>query len=794
MARAWELALVLCMAWVPTLADEIKVSRPTAADAVLTEGSYVCYNDGIGGLNRRETGIELCATKMIDPEDDTPYATASKNFGILPEERALEQNLCDCQHWHRVASSETGDVFAERNGHATTVFKNKIWLTGGRSKMYSRWDNGRSQRRADVWSSPNGRDWTQELQLLGDFEEQNADVLIPGPVAPWWERFGHTMTTYHATQYNLDGTLNASIPEVILLFGGFAPNPMNDLWVTQDGVTWNMVFKEPYYDTPQINKWPSPRGYHGSAVFNGSLWVVSGSPLNNEVWSARDLTLSPELPLGAIEGLKPIWWTIKWTRHFSIETIDSSSGGSYTRTNLPFMPRAGAMIASQPVLQGFTYWGDNKGGDETTDHPQQTGEGIFNQTRIVEYLYVMGGFGAWHEDDPRYDGERARNDVWRTSNGNDWVRLDILEHDVGADRAVPVHSVVNGVPRGYRKKTTAGAPWAARAFGSLETWSIDTSYSNAYDNPRSRIIKERHMDVTRSANKDSEYTYLTNKGLPFYKDRMAEFDAIAPTPPKNKKESYARRALARNIRSRWKKDGSYWAPRIWLSGGGFFGRKGNNDVQTMEAYVDLWWTRDGVQWYQVVDLKGISDTLYSSSECFYTEETSQPKFIGKYGHTMAPLTPQDSFVPALFFIAGDMVDDGPILSDTFQSSNGILCDVYGSENSGYGLAASESSGFLTCNGHGVCERVLPYSIVRDGFSFEKDVSRTAENATEYIQGCRCDAGWTGEYCEGKDPELISAAPAVTAGAFSFLLPAAATTLLLFMHSAEQHRQKRSSSW
>lgn len=37
---------------------------------------------------------------------------------------------------------------------------------------------------------------------------------------------------------------------------------------------------------------------------------------------------------------------------------------------------------------------------------------------------------------------------------------------------------------------------------------------------------------------------------------------------------------------------------------------------------------------------------------------------------MTPFQPIDSFIPALFFIGGDMVDDGPLLNDVFQSSNG----------------------------------------------------------------------------------------------------------------------------
>ncbi len=31
----------------------------------------------------------------------------------------------------------------------------------------------------------------------------------------------------------------------------------------------------------------SPRGFHAATVFNGRLFILGGSPLSNEVWSAN---------------------------------------------------------------------------------------------------------------------------------------------------------------------------------------------------------------------------------------------------------------------------------------------------------------------------------------------------------------------------------------------------------------------------------------------------------------------------------------------------------------------------
>ncbi|KAH8078207.1 hypothetical protein JL720_9887 [Aureococcus anophagefferens] len=40
------------------------------------------------------------------------------------------------------------------------------------------------------------------------------------------------------------------------------------------------------------------------------------------------------------------------------------------------------------------------------------------------------------------------------------------------------------------------------------------------------------------------------------------------------------------------------APRIWLAGGGYAGKKGNSVVEFVDAYYDLWWSRDGATWTQ----------------------------------------------------------------------------------------------------------------------------------------------------------------------------------------------------
>jgi hypothetical protein len=55
-------------------------------------------------------------------------------------------------------------------------------------------------------------------------------VVQPGSIAPWFERYGHSLNSV-----DIDGD---GVPDVMVLAGGFASSPVNDVWVTYDGVEW----------------------------------------------------------------------------------------------------------------------------------------------------------------------------------------------------------------------------------------------------------------------------------------------------------------------------------------------------------------------------------------------------------------------------------------------------------------------------------------------------------------------------------------------------------------------------
>jgi hypothetical protein len=138
--------------------------------------------------------------------------------------------------------------------HASCLFKNKMYVIGGHGDTYPTYNLIESDKTADVWYSENmsqfpllppsptrpshltsSEDWTQITDLRGDFYAQNHDALQPGPVAPWYARYGHSLD---AITVDLVIDNRPQEVELMVLMGGFAPLAINDVWVTEDGTTW----------------------------------------------------------------------------------------------------------------------------------------------------------------------------------------------------------------------------------------------------------------------------------------------------------------------------------------------------------------------------------------------------------------------------------------------------------------------------------------------------------------------------------------------------------------------------
>lgn len=162
------------------------------------------------------------------------------------------------------------------------------------------------------------------------------------------------------------------------------------------------------------------------------------------------------------------------------------------------------------------------------------------------------------------------------------------------------------------------------------------------------------------------------------------------------------------------------APLIVITGGGYMGRRGNNDVRVLKAYTDTWISKDidGANWIQLNYEEGSKndDNLYSTNEWTETNIKGRKVYRGKWGHSLVthtvpeqtpaevettvddsldsvfdpPVTDQQGTnegvetnpvedetrdpwesTPSVFVIGGK-VESGPAVNDVFKSTDGIL--------------------------------------------------------------------------------------------------------------------------
>ncbi|WP_273568789.1 Kelch repeat-containing protein [Maribacter halichondriae] len=134
--------------------------------------------------------------------------------------------------------------FTARSGHAATAFNNELWVIGGYD---GHWKN-------DIWKSSDGVTWTEVI-----------------PTNPFPERRGHTITVFKDRLWVIGG-----------YDGNAAELPFNDVWVSNNGVDWELVTASAPF---------SERENHTSVVFDDKIWIIAGdhdaSP-KNDVWYSSD--------------------------------------------------------------------------------------------------------------------------------------------------------------------------------------------------------------------------------------------------------------------------------------------------------------------------------------------------------------------------------------------------------------------------------------------------------------------------------------------------------------------------
>jgi len=211
---------------------------------------------------------------------DLPVSLAFKNrmwfmggwyAGRLPDASASNEvwSSANGAQWDCV-TKKAG--WSARCGAAGVVFKNKMWILGGIERYL---DGNASHLKNDVWSSSDGKTWTQVTAK-----------------APWAPRAFHGAVVFQGK---------------IWVFGGGNYQPsyqgFNDVWSSPDGVNWTKVTEHAAWD---------PRIWFSSVVFKEHMWVLGGwNPTWSnwkDAWYSADGVKWHKLPV--------IWPTSMWSaRH-----------------------------------------------------------------------------------------------------------------------------------------------------------------------------------------------------------------------------------------------------------------------------------------------------------------------------------------------------------------------------------------------------------------------------------------------------------------------------------------------
>jgi hypothetical protein len=148
----------------------------------------------------------------------------------------------DGREW-TLATANAG--WAPRGYHQAVVHDGKIWVFGGGNYVPE------YQAFNDVWSSPDGVNWTQVTAA-----------------APWSPRLWFSAVTYRGRMWVLGGW--SKVPE----------QNWGDVWFSRDGKDWTrLTAKTMWKERHEISAF----------VMKDRIWIAGGhaKPLSNEVWSLQ---------------------------------------------------------------------------------------------------------------------------------------------------------------------------------------------------------------------------------------------------------------------------------------------------------------------------------------------------------------------------------------------------------------------------------------------------------------------------------------------------------------------------
>ena len=291
--------------------------------------------------------------------------------------------------WSQVALAEGSSIWSGRTGSGAAVFGGKIWVMGGND----------GSRKNDVWSSSDGAAWTN-ANARGPAVDPSADPVVYNE--HWSARSGHAAVVLGDKIWILGGVIGRRARA-------------NDVWSSSDGTDWTQTT---VMGTQAMGTHWSARQNHVAVTFNNEMWVLGGSTgtsaLLNDVWSSRDgATWANANARGP--AVDPSADPVVYNEHWS-----ARSGHAVVTFN-------GKIWVMGGYTGGTDYKNDVWSSSDGTDWAETTVTGTHWSARsnhaalvFADRMWVLGGLNRSGPNDTL----ASLNDVWWSSDGATWTKLD----------------------------------------------------------------------------------------------------------------------------------------------------------------------------------------------------------------------------------------------------------------------------------------------------------------------------------------------------------------------------------
>lgn len=238
----------------------LSASASYVIDSSIDMNAWAGESNTLVSLSPAARGMNLYRSSEKDCDIENYQACEKGQVDVVDAQEIVDTAATLERPGHYVLQSSGQEMqvpawphhFLYRYRHKTVVFNNKLWMIG---TYY--WDSGES-----VWVTGGGATW------------QRVESNFPA------RRSGHSLVVHNGKLFMIGG-IDGSIVETETRH-----NEKNDVWVTEDGINWELV---------RDNAEFAPRKDHQVVSHGGKLWLIGGVDFGptdaayfSDIWSSED--------------------------------------------------------------------------------------------------------------------------------------------------------------------------------------------------------------------------------------------------------------------------------------------------------------------------------------------------------------------------------------------------------------------------------------------------------------------------------------------------------------------------